>query len=135
MKALRWILPVILLFVLGLFYYSANNSDQTPRINKDIVKPIVTYKSISEEELLIIGKNCNDTIEGNLREISAFGDELINLEVDKLKLYEQVEIFKNMKSNYQALEKPSDPICTVALSPADSYLSTTNYLLDEKIGK
>jgi hypothetical protein len=135
MKALRWILPIILLFGIGFFYYSSNNSDKTPKINKDVVKPIVEYKSISQEELLIIGKNCNAIIEGNLREISEFGDGLIKLEVDKLKFKEQVEIFQSMRSNYQALEKPSDPICTVALSPADSYLSTTNYLLNEKIGK
>ena len=133
MKALRWILPMILLF--GLGYYSASNSEQAPKINKEVVKLIVEYKSISEEELLIISKNCNATIGSSLREISAFGDELIKMEIDASKFVEKKEIFQKMKKNYQALEKPSDPICTVALSPADSYLSTTIYLLNEKMSK
>ena len=124
-----------MMLLYGLGYYSASNSEQVPMINKEVVKPIVEYKSISEEELLIISKNCNAAIGSSLREISEFGDELIKMEIDASKFIEKKEIFQKMKKNYQALEKPSDPICTVALSPADSYLSTTIYLLNEKMSK
>lgn len=133
MKALRWLLPLVILF--GLGYYTASDSNKTPTINKDIVKAEVEYKSITAEELLIISKNCNAIVGSTLKEISEFGDDLIIMGSNEDDFADKLEIFQKLKSQYLLLDKPSDPICTVALSPADSYLSTTNYLLNEKMGK
>ena len=116
--------------MIGLGIFGLNKTivqDKTPST------PLVSYNTLTPEHLAIIKESCSLEVGNKVQELRDLGDSIaLNIKtIDRAK----VEKFLSLRTIYVNSEKPSDPICTVALSPADSYLSTSMYLFKESLKK
>ena len=128
MSSKKLLLFLSALTLIGLGIFGLNNTivqDKTPST------PSISYKTLTPEHLAIIKDSCSLEIASKLQELRDLGDNIaLNIKtIDRTK----IEKFLSLRTVYENSEKPSDPICTVALSPADSYLSTSMYLFKESL--
>ena len=130
MKFLRWFLAITLSVLITFFLYNFIQPSSPKALPKIKDTTPVEYKSLTKEQLTIITSNCNKEVGDALEELSLLGDKVILLESESKEFKSLAYKFRELAKRYLSMEKPSDPICTVALSPSDSYISTTKYLIE-----